>query len=264
MPVIIDTAIPGNGKIGYKNLFTTSGVTVTASSEATDFDKENAYDGFGYSWWKPTATGDSWLRASFGTAQTANYMAIWGHDLADHGSSVKPQYSTDNGSTWNDADSAIAPADNNTIFITYDDIPGADWRLWVNNPTTIASIAGVQIGMALDLTKGMDVGFAPASLVPIVKTKTSLSEGGAFIGGRKISEGIEGSLTLSNLDPAWVRSDWIHFIDHAQTPKVFVFAWDDVNYSSEAVLAWVTKKIPNPTYSTPLLMKASLSFEGTP
>jgi len=264
MPVIIDTAIPGNGKIGYKNLFTTSGVTVTASSEAADFDKENAYDGFGYSWWKPIATGESWLRASFGTAQTANYMAIWGHDLAGFGSSIKPQYSTDGGSTWNDADSAVAPSDNNTLFISWGDINAADWRLLVNNPLIVAAIAGVQIGMALDLTKGMDVGFAPASLVTIVKTKTSLSEGGAFIGGRKISEGIEGGLTLSNLDPAWVRSDWIPFINHAQTPKVFVFAWDDVNYSSEAVLGWVTKKIPNPTYSTPLLMKVSLSFEGTP
>ena len=263
MTIIISTADVGVGKIGYKNLFTTSGVTVTVSTETSGYAKENAYDGFGYDWWKPTATGDSWIRASFGSTQNANYMAVWGHDLSDHGSSVKPQYSTDAGSTWNDADSVVMPASNNTIFITWDDIGAADWRCLATNPSTIAAIAGIQIGESLDFTKGMESGFAPPSLVPMIKTKTARSESGVFIGGRKISEGIEGSINLSNIDPTWIRNTWVPFIDYAQTPQPFVFAWDDVTHSTEVVLAWIEGKVTPPQYQDPTYMSLSLKFEGT-
>lgn len=264
MSFIIGKSASGAGKIGYKNLFTQSGGTVAASSEASGYSKENAYDGFGYDWWKPTATGDSWLRVSFGSAQTADYMAIWGADLADHGSSIKPQYSTDGRSTWNDAESAVMPSSNDTLFFDFSSISAADWRVLVTNPTTIAAIAGIQIGEALTFPYNMEQGFAPPSLVPIIKLKTSRTESGAFLGGSKLSEGIKGNFNLTNLDPAWVRSNWIPFIDHAQTPAPFVFAWDSVNHSSEVVLGWVTKEIAPPRYSTPLLMSISLIFEGTP
>ena len=262
MSIIVTAAVLGNAKIGYKNLFTTSGVTVTASTEASTYEKENGYDGFGYDWWKPTATGDSWLRASFASAQTVNYMAVWGHDLADQGSSVKPQYSTDAGVSWTDAASAVAPSTNRTLFFSFSDIAGADWRCLVNNPTTIAAIAGIQIGAALDLTKSMEVGFAPPTLAPIIKSKTAQSETGAFIGGRKLSEGIRGSFTLTTLSPAWVRSDWQPFIDHIQLPKTFVFAWDTVTNSTEVVHAWAAKQVPSPRYSSPLYMDITLNFEG--
>jgi len=263
MTVIIDSAVPNEAKIGYKNLFTSTGVTVTASTEATDYDKENAYDGFGYDWWKPTSTGDSWLRASFASAKVSNYMAIWGHDLADQGSNVRPQYSTDGGSSWSDAASMQAPSTNRTLFFTFDDIIAADWRLLVNNPTSISVIAGVQIGEVLALTKAMELDFRVPSMVPIVRSKTALSETGSFIGGRKISEGIAGNFNLKALDPAWVRSEWLPFIAHAQTPKTFVLAWDTDTHSAEIVLAWVTKQIPTPSYLNPLLMNISLNFEGT-
>jgi len=263
MTIIIESASSGNGKIGYKNLFTTTGVTVTASTEDTGYEKENAYDWLGYDFWKPTATGDSWIRASFASAQTANYAAIWGHDLADHASSIKPQYSTNAGSTWNDCASVVAPSDNSTIFFSWDDTSAADYRILVTNPTTIAAIAGAQIGEALELPYGMAVGFAPSALSPMVDLKTAVSEKGVFIGGSKVREGIEGSLTVDLLEPAWVRSNWSPFIDHAQTPKPFVFVWDDVNYSTEAVLGWVENKIPTPNYSSELYMKVSLRFKGT-
>lgn len=262
MTLITAAAPAGAGKIGYENLYTDSGVTVTASTEATDFEKENAIDGFGYSFWKPTATGDSWIRASFASAKVANYCAIWGHDLSDHGSTIKVQYSTDAGSTWNDVDS-VMPSDNTTIFISFDDITAADWRVLVTNPTTIASIAGVQIGEALTFPYNVSVGHEPSSLAPMIETKTARSESGAFIGGSVLSKGIEGKINMSDLDPAWVRTYWVPFINHVQTPKVFVFAWDNTNHSSEVVLGWVTDKVPAPSYSSPLLMRISLNFEGT-
>lgn len=262
MTVIIDTATSSVGKIGYKNLFESSGVTVTASTEATDYAKENAYDGFGYDWWKPTTTGDSWIRASLTSSKVANYMAVWAHNLGDTNSFVKPQYSTNGGSSWSDAADPQSPGTNRTLFFTFDDILAKDWRLLVTNPTSIAVIGGIMIGEILNLPKKMEVGFMPPTLVPIVKLKTTLSETGSFIGGRKISEGMEGSFSLTSIDPVWVQSEWSQFITHAQTPKVFVLAWDITNHSSQIVLCWITKQMQKPAYSSPLYMDIMLSFKG--
>ena len=108
----------------------------------------------------------------------------------------------------------------------------------------------------------MDVGFAPSSIVPTVSLKTSASESGAFIGGSKKNEGIEQTFTITDLDPTWVRDNWVPFVIHAQSPKTFMFSWDSLTNPSECVLGWTTKTIPVPTYKTPLLMQLSFTFEG--
>jgi len=262
MAFIVGSSIIGVSRIGYHNLFESAGVAVTASTEASGYEKENAYDWFGYDWWKPTATGDSWLRASFGSSQLANYMAIWGHNLGTIAGNCKPQYSTDGGSTWNDAASVVAPADDNTLFFAWDDVTAADWRLLVNG-STLPIIGGVQIGEAFKLPTNMEDGFIPPSLVPIITSKTAQSETGAFIGGSSLYEGIEGSFKLSNQDPTWIRDEWLPFLAHFQTPKPFVFAWDYDSHSTEVVLAWKPKgKVSAPRYNNVLYMDISLKFEG--
>lgn len=248
-------------RIGYHNLYTATGVTVAASSEATGYDKENAYDGFMYDWWKPTATGDSWLKATFTTGKNANYFAVWGHDLADHGATVTPQYSTNGGSTWANHTTGITPTTNRVIFGEFTSRTELDHRILVHCSGTIPVIGGVQIGEKLDLPHDMKQGFAP-SIIAKVKTKTALSETGAFIGGRKVSEGIKGRISLTNVAPAWMRTYFVPLAEHIQTPKTFVFAWDKTNFSTEVVLAWVTEQIEDPVYSSPLYMDANINFEG--
>ncbi len=129
--------------------------------------------------------------------------------------------------------------------------------------TSIPSISGVQIGDRLEMPNNAEVGFAVPTLAPTIKTKTARSESGAFIGGRQLSQGIDGNISFTNIDPAWVRSDWEPFIEYAQTPAVFVMAWDTVTYTDEIMLAWVSGDVPVPNYSSPLYMNFSLKFEGT-
>ena len=262
MSIIVTSSTVGSPRIGYHNLFESTTATVTASTETAGFEKENAYDWFGYDWWKPTATGDSWLRASFSGSQLANYMAVWGHNLGTIAGNCKPQYSTDGGTVWTDAASAIAPADDNTLFFTWSDITASDWRILVNG-ATLPIIAGVQIGEVFPLPKNMETGFTPPSLVPIITSRTAQSESGAFIGGSTLNQGIEGGFTISNQDPVWVRDIWIPFINHFQTPKPFVFVWDYDSHSSEVVLAWKPNgRASELSYTSTLYMGVSLKFEG--
>lgn len=248
--------------IGYKNLLTTTGVTVTASTEATGYEAANAYDGFGFDWWKPTATGDSWIKASFAAVQACDYVAIWGHDLSDHTSTYKVQYSDDD-AAWSDAFTAITPTNNNTIYKSWTSSSHKYWRVVINNPTTIAAIAGIQFGEYMAMPHGAEVGFAVPTIAPKISYKTARSESGSFIGGSQLHQGVEGSISFTNITPAFVRSDWEPFIAHVQTPAVFVMAWDTVTYTDEIVLAWGRGDVASPTYSSPLYMNFSLDYEGT-
>lgn len=262
MAIIVGEAIgAGAGKIGYANLFVDANATVTASSEEVGFEKENAYDWLGYDWWKPSANGESWIRASFASAQVANYMTIWGHDLNDHGSSIKPQYSN-NGVDWIDATVEVIPADNTVIFISWGDISAPHYRALITNPTTIPVIAGIMVGRVLDLPIGVSMGFEPPSLVPNIISKSAVSELGTFIGGSILSSGISGAFTLDLVEPGWVRNQWLPFIQHVQSPKPFVFVWDDARYGDDAVLGWVSKKVSRPVFNQPHFMTVSLAFEG--
>lgn len=249
-------------QIGYKNLFTTTGVTVTASTEAAGYEKENAYDGVGYDWWRPTATGDSWIKVTFAAVQAADYVAIWGHDLSDHTSTYRVQHSDDD-AVWTNAFTAVTPTDNNTIYKSFTSSSHKYWRLLVNNPSTIASIAGVQIGEYMEMPHSAEVGFAVPTIAPKIESKTARSESGAFIGGSQLSKGIEGNISFTNIDPAWIRSDWEPFLVHAQTPQVFVIQWDNVTYTDEIMLAWISGDATPPNYSSPLYMNFTMKFEGT-
>ncbi|MCK4609411.1 MAG: discoidin domain-containing protein [Gammaproteobacteria bacterium] len=248
--------------IGYKNLLTTTGVTVTASTEGTGFEKENAYDGFGFDWWKPTATGDSWIKASFASAQSVDYVAIMWHDLSDHSSSYKLQYSDDDISYF-DSFTAVSPSDNNTIYKSFTSSSHKYWRVLINSATTLPVIGGVLLGDTLAMPHGAEVGFAVPTLAPKIDTKTAQSELGAFIGGSQLRQGIDGNINFTNIDPAWVRTNWEPFIEHVQTPAVVVMQWDTVTYTDEIMFAWADGQVTKPSYSSPLYMNFSLKFEGT-
>ncbi len=55
--------------------------TLAASSEATDFQKEKAIDGFAFDAWKPSAVGNATLDVALSAAKQADYLGIFAHDF---------------------------------------------------------------------------------------------------------------------------------------------------------------------------------------
>lgn len=259
MSIIVAGSIT-NARLGYRNLFSDSGATVTSSSETAGFEAANAYDLKQYDWWKPTASGTEWLRASFASAKQADYMAVWGHNLHEVGGSVKPQYSTD-GVAWNDASIAYSAVSGRTLYIGFDLQTAAHWRCLAVTTTGQAIIAGIQIGETLSLP-GMRAGFSPATLSPLITSKTAMSELGINLGVSILRSGIKGQISLNNLEPTWVRSDLVPCIEHLSSGKPAVFSWDYASHNDEAALIWTTKQIDPPSYQDPLYMEASINFEG--
>lgn len=259
--VILPAGAEGSGRIGWHNLFIESGATVNASSEVSGFEALNAVDWKQYDWWKPSTTGAHWVKVTLSSAQTADYMAVFGHNLHQVGGAVKAQYSTD-GSTWTDASSEVIPGTARTLYFDFDPVSAKYWRCLVTTSTGQSLIAGVMIGESLKFERDLTTGFAPAHLSPMTESKTPMSEGGVNLGASIIREGIKGSISLSNLTGTWVREEWVPLITHLNLGRPAVFCWDTVRYNDEAVLIWKDRQIASPSYSSPNYMNASLSFEG--
>lgn len=248
-------------KIGYNNLFEDTTGTVTASTETAGYAKENAYDWRPYDWWKASAIGDSWVQIAFPSTRTVDYFAVAAHDLTTQGASIKLQYSTDSGSTWNDATTAASGVSNRVIFKSFSVITASYWRILVNAPTSVASIGVVAFGDRLDLPRGFPPGFSPVALARENTYQTSMSDNGQFIGRSVKRKMYKGAFELPQVSPTWVRNYWEPFIDHAET-KPFFFSWDTSSHPDEAVLGWLDDSYTPPSYDSVVTMRIQLGFNA--
>jgi hypothetical protein len=157
----------------------------------------------------------------------------------------------------------VAPTTGNTIFVTWDTVNAADWRLEVITTTGQSLIGVLSIGEMTELERGMESGFEPPTLARDHEYYTSVSEGGVFLGKSLRQITYSTSIDLKRVTPDWVRSTWTDILDHAET-KPFFFSWDIENHSDEAVFAWVNKQIPKPRYSDTIYMDVSLPIECAP
>ena len=91
MTVVIDGTLtnPNFPRFCYNNLLI--GSTVTASTEASGFAKENVLDALTDSFWKPTAQ-DSNIAFTLSTSTAINYVAIAAHNCGTQGNTVVAQY----------------------------------------------------------------------------------------------------------------------------------------------------------------------------
>lgn len=246
----------GAPKIGYENFFETG--TVTASTEATGFAKENAYDWNTYDGWKPTGTADQYLSVDMTTVQSADYFALAAHNLSDYSGTVKAQYSA-NGSTWSDASALVTPTTNSPILQAFTSVSARYWRLLFNTVTTPPTIGVASIGAALALDRAVGSGFA----IPYdarQDTITNLqSEGGAFLGRSVIRQGVRSQMRFTLQALSFVRGDWRTFLDHAQT-KPWFFTWNPTY--GDAIFCWLEGDPDPPAYSSHTLLDIGLTIRG--
>jgi hypothetical protein len=235
---------------------------VTASGAVVGFEAVNAIDWKQYDWWKQGSIGYANISVVFPTAQSADYMCVFGHNLSDVDSTVKAQYSTNGGSTWANPHTVITPTDAGVVFVKFNSVSAADWRVLVHSATGKTIIAGVMIGTITNLNRDVTNGFAPANLSPIVETKTPMSERGVNLGTAVIREGLKGNIQLNNVDEQWVRDEWTPLVEHLNLGRPAVFVWDAINRPEDAILIWKNGQIPAPKYSSNNLMSVSLAYDG--
>ena len=247
------------GFIGYENLFLNG--TLSATSEATGFEKENAIDWLTNDWWKPSAGGTYYITVDLGSADSADYLGIAGHNLGTESATVSVEYSSDNFSgDINDAFTPVALTSDAVYVKSFSTQSARYWRLKVAS-TNAALIGQVSIGAQMAITEQPDVGFSPPNFSPDDKIINSKSEGGQFIGRSVVSLGVEFSIPFMFLDPAWVRTTWEDFTTHGKRYPFF-YVWDLTNFPDEVVYCWSEGSWPKAEYSHTNLMSVTLSVRG--
>lgn len=240
MTVVIDGTLtnPNYPRFGYSNLSRTA--TVTASSEATDFDATNVQNGLTWNFWKPT-TQNSYLDFAFGSSTTINYVGIAAHNMGTQGNTVLIQRA--NGTspeTYTTIDSHT-PTDDSVIMFLFDDVSNTDFRISITGGS-VPSIGVVYMGDVMVSERPFYGGHTPITLSKKTVVRPQKSEGGQWLGRTKIREGAQTSITINNLSAAWVRSTFSDFIDSA-IDYPFFFAWRPTSYPAEVAYCWTAGDI---------------------
>lgn len=230
----------------YNNLLTSPLATsITASTQATGYSKESAYDWLTTTYWSPTANGVQTLTAVYSAAVTADYFALYRHNLGAVGASMKLQYSTDSGATWNDAFTAVTPGDNAIVLKTFAAITADHWRIRFDlGSSSVTLFVGiVAFGPKLTTQYGMPAGFVVPRHSRNTKILNNKTEGGQFAGRSIVAHGAKSTITIKAATQDWVRTYWEPFIRHAEL-KPFFFSRNQTDYPDDAVYCWADGDIP--------------------
>jgi hypothetical protein len=273
MEIVVPYADPAKPRIAYQNLLMLG--TVTASSEATGFLHENAYDMNEATFWQPTAGGAAWLQVQLAVPMWANYLALHATTLADNAGSYDLQYSLDGGSTWVSAlGVAISPTVNLDPLGVSEGMPvqyrvftpvlASLWRFWIDSAA--ASYVGVvSFGQDFECERGCWTGFTPPTMGRQTVVTNSQTVAGKFIGRSVISRNIASKLELEHLTEGWIRGTWMPFYRWAERFPFFLL-WNDANWPYEATFCWSNSTmIPAPVNTDAgdiRYMSASISFDG--
>jgi hypothetical protein len=244
---------------GYQNLATTA--SITASSAASGYPASNLANPSTAALWRASSTAAQTLSTVISPAQQVDYLGIAAHNFGTARIAVSVETQEGAGDPWVRVIEPFIPVNDNALIFRFDAqfAYGARIVLAAGN---IAAQAGVMYaGKLLVSRRRVYVGHTPMTLGPITEVVNGRSEVGHFLGRLVIGEYLSGAVSLSNLPPDWVRSDFVPFIRAAkETP--FFFAWRPLKYPDETAFCALMND-PRPTNDRSNgMMKVDLEFEG--
>ncbi len=224
--------------IAWDNLLLADDVTISVSSEEEGFEKENAADWKLFTWWKATASGDSYYDITFDSARAATCLALAGHTLAANAGWCQLRYSLDDGATWLNATGAYMPADSKVIYLRFDLLMSAKYRLFISSPGGASAIACIFIGEDMVMPVGDRIGMGPPELTRATELTNTVSQGGVLLGRSVVYSGAELMFSFDYLEEEWIYANWLPFVKHAEQ-DAFLVQWHPATHSDQAAYCWV-------------------------
>lgn len=215
--------------------------TPTASGTATGYFEDAPDVSLTYEKWKPDAIPATWEN-DLGSSVTVDYCAIAGHTLGTNGCTIKVQYW--DGADWADLTPATAIADDMPIFCIFAPTAAQRFRVNITAGTAEPEIAVIKFGQALQMTRALYGGHTPIALARQTILRSNQSETGENLGRTKQRVMYGSSLSWSNLDADWVRTNWPP-LQRAIEAEAFFLAWRPITFSEVAYCQ--TDSIPAPS-----------------
>lgn len=228
-------------KIIYDNRF--KDATPVASSTATgNYNVLNLRDWRAYTWWKPSSLPAT-VTVDCGSAKSADYLWVWGHDLYSNGCTLELRGSTDNFGASDVLVATKTPTNNKPFLMLFNAVSYRYWRVRITGATA-PSLAIVAAGVALDVLSGIRQGFDPLSRS--IKGQANRTQGGFPMGRVIYYEDWSEDLQFELLTWAWLRATWLPAWDAHLKSDPFGFVWDPLGHPDEIYLLAALD-----TYQTP-------------
>lgn len=219
----------------WDNIFASG--TLTASSAAVDYPKENAVSEATYNAWKPSSL-PAQLTIDKGTAVSVDCAALVAHNCGTSGNTVLVQSSTDN-ITWTTR-ATIVPTDDTTILALFTAVSARYWRF--NFSGGVAPVIGVAMaGARFNFPAGVVSPYKPVWLSQAYELLTATTLGGQFLGNRVLRQGGQTSINLVAVDRTFGETTILPFREHFNSGKAFVWAAGPSVFSKDVGYVWRTE-----------------------
>ena len=236
--------------------------TLTASTEALGFPRQNLQDWRPYLAWKGTGTAEQWLKldAGVGATVTAACLGLAGHDLASQDISGLALKYSDDDLSWSDCLSPFAPACDRTILKTFPSQTHRYFKLVIPSGYASPPRLGIWfLGGQFQVPVYPELGFDPDGQVK--ETEAQLSRGGNLLGVIERFTRLEFKVGFRHLAPDWCENTWKPFFAaHALQP--FFWAWDLTNHPEQVYLVRLSRPELNLPYQAGSWRSLDLALEG--
>jgi len=221
------------------------GKTLTASSEAVDYPKENIRTENTVKSWRPTALPAT-LSVDLGASTSVDSFAIVGHDCGTRGNTILLQSSSDN-FTWTTR-CTVVPTDNTTILGLFTSFSERYWRISISGGT-VPTISVFMLCQRFNLPAGVKPPYTPLWLAQDFDLLTGMTMGGQFLGNRVLRKGGRTNISLVSLETNFVESNLVGFRNHYNSGKAFVFASSPQSFTKDVGYVWRTEGgVMSPTF----------------
>jgi hypothetical protein len=213
------------------------GKTLTASSEAVDYPKENIRTENTVKSWRPTALPAT-LSVDLGSSTSVDSFAIVGHDCGTKGNTILLQSSPDN-SVWTTR-CTIVPTDNTTIMGLFTAFSARYWRINISGGT-VPTISVFMLSQRFTFPAGVKPPYTPVWLAQDFDLLTGMTMGGQFLGNRVLRKGGRTAISLVSLETNFVEASLLPFREHYNSGKAFVFASSPSAFAKDVGYVWRTE-----------------------
>ncbi len=252
-------ALPLNqARIGYASA--TIGNTPTVSSTASGFFAGALSNRLTHEFWKPTASPAT-VEYSFSN-QTIDYLGIAAHSLGTTGTTVKLEYTKDNGTTWFEIEE-FTPTTDNAVMVLFETVLNANgFRLTFTYSGDAPTIGVLYVGQSLVMQRPIYGGHTPITLARETINRPQVSESGQWIGASVIRRAFSSSAAWKHLTASWYRTNFDPFAFHVSKALPFFFAWNPDEWPNEVAYCWSNTQIKPVNMGIRDLMEVSLNLEG--
>lgn len=236
--------------IGYTNLVKSGTVTVT--SEATGYEKENAQSWKTSTWWKAGAAGTVYFYVDMGAAVDVDCWGFAGSNLSVNSGTILPEYSATGAWAGEELslDSLYTPSSDITVFKKVTSRNARYFRFEISSTGSASYFANFFLGEVLALERGLPEGFSPANFNRDRDIFNNMSHGGAYLGRVLRHNGSKITIQQQKITRTWIDANFDDLADHVELYP-FYFLWDEESYPSEAAYC-IANKITYPRYSDTL------------